>query len=86
MSIAKQIAPELPLLRRFARALSGSQKSGDAYVVSTLEALIAEPSVFPSDVAPRVGLYRVFTRLWTSVAVNRFAFRTARMHFWWAVR
>ena len=73
MSIAKEIAPHLPYLRRFARALSGSQHSGDAYVVSTLEALIADPSVFPSDCATRPGLYRVFMKLWTSVSLNNLA-------------
>ena len=70
MSIAKDIAPHLPYLRRFARALSGTQRSGDAYVASTLEALIADPSAFPSGFSPRVGLYRVFMKLWTSVSVN----------------
>ena len=70
MSIAREIAPHLPYLRRFARALSGSQQSGDAYVISTLEALIADSSAFPADLEPRVGLYRVFTRLWSSVPLN----------------
>ena len=70
MSIAKQIAPHLPYLRRFARALSGSQRSGDAYVVSTLEALIAEPAAFPEGMGPQVGLYRVFMRMWSSVSIN----------------
>ena len=43
MSISQAIAPHLPQLRRFARALTGSQKGGDAYVVETLEALVADP-------------------------------------------
>ncbi len=38
-------------LRRFARALCGSQPSGDAYVVAMLEALIADPAGFPRDIA-----------------------------------
>jgi DNA-directed RNA polymerase specialized sigma24 family protein len=70
MSVAKQVAAHLPYLRRFARALSGSQQSGDAYVVSTLEALIADPSAFPEHMGARAGLYRVFLRLWTSVSFN----------------
>jgi CheY-like chemotaxis protein/DNA-directed RNA polymerase specialized sigma24 family protein len=70
MSVAKSIAPFLPYLRRFARALSGSQTSGDAYVVATLEALVADPSSFPRDVDPKIGLYRVFLQLWSSVGVN----------------
>ena len=70
MSIAKEIAPHLPYLRRYARALSGNQQSGDAYVVSTLEALIADPSAFPTSVSPRVSLYQIFMRLWSSVSLN----------------
>ena len=70
MSIAKEIAPHLPHLRRYARALSGSQQSGDAYVVSTLEALIADPAAFPAGFSARVGLYRLFMQLWTSIPFN----------------
>jgi DNA-directed RNA polymerase specialized sigma24 family protein len=73
MSIAKEIAPHLPYLRRFARALSGTQASGDAYVVATLEALVADPASFPRDVPPKPGLYRVFLRLWSSVGLNEMA-------------
>ncbi len=70
MSVAQEIAPHLPYLRRFARTLSGSQQSGDAYVISTLEALVADPSAFPRDVPARIGLYRTFVRLWSSVPLN----------------
>ncbi|WID99496.1 response regulator [Bosea vestrisii] len=70
MSIATEIAPHLPYLRRFARALSGTQASGDAYVVATLEALIADPGTFPREFAPRIGLYRLFLQMWTSVGLN----------------
>lgn len=70
MSIAKEIAPNLPYLRRFARALSGTQPSGDAYVVAMLEALIEDPNAFPRDVNSRVGLYRTFLKLWSSVGLN----------------
>ncbi len=76
MSISQSIAPHLPHLRRFARALTGSQRSGDAYVVETLEAIVADPSSFPTaDV--RCGLYRLFLVLWGSVAVNEEADKTA---------
>ena len=64
MPIAQQIAPHLPYLRRFARALNGSHSSGDAYVVATLEALVAEPAIFPQNVPPRHGLYKIFLSLW----------------------
>lgn len=69
-TIANAILPHLPYLRRFARSLTGRQESGDAYVAAVLESLIADPASFPQDVEPRVGLYRVFARLWNSVEAN----------------
>ncbi|MCU4181399.1 response regulator [Bosea sp. BH3] len=70
MSIAKEIAPHLPYLRRFARALCGTQPSGDAYVVAMLEALVADPSSFPRGIDPRIGLYQIFLKLWSSASVE----------------
>ncbi|MGX5735451.1 response regulator [Bosea thiooxidans] len=70
MSIAKEIAPHLPYLRRFARALCGTQASGDAYVVAMLEALVADPSGFPRGIDPRIGLYQTFLKLWSSASVE----------------
>lgn len=60
------IAPHLPFLRRYARALTGSQASGDAYVRACLETLVADPSAIPDSMRPRVGLYRLFHTLWDS--------------------
>lgn len=70
MNLAEVIAPHIPYLRRFARSLTGSQTSGDAYVSATLEALIADRSIFPTDIDPKVGLYKVFCQLWKSVDIN----------------
>ena len=70
MSVSERVAPHLPYLRRFARAVTGSQSSGDAYVVSTLEALLADPSVYADTLAPRVALYRAFLKILNSVEVN----------------
>src|SRR6478752_5558827 len=64
------VAQYLPFLRRYARALTGSQASGDAYVAATLEALIADRSIIEDPRGPRVALYRLFTKIWNSVAVN----------------
>ncbi len=72
MSVSQSIAPHLPSLRRFARALSGSQESGDAYVVALLEALVENPSVFPSGLDPKIALYRIFLNIWNSVDANAF--------------
>ena len=49
MKLAANIAPHLPFLRRFSRALTGNQNSGDAYVVAVLEALIADPTKFDTE-------------------------------------
>ena len=68
MSIARQITPHLPSLRRFARLLAGSQASGDAHVAATLEALIEDPEAFPQALPPRQALYHVFLKLWSSTA------------------
>jgi len=70
MSLSTRIAPHLPFLRRFSRALTGSQASGDALVAATLETIIADMSVFPELSSDRIGLYRVFTRLFTSVGIR----------------
>ena len=56
----RQITPHLPHLRRFARALSGTQESGDSLVVSTLETLIEDDSQFQRELSPKVALYNVF--------------------------
>jgi DNA-directed RNA polymerase specialized sigma24 family protein/CheY-like chemotaxis protein len=70
MNISREIAPHLPYLRRFARSLCGSQKSGDSYVVATLEALIADTESFPASASPKVGLYRLFMASWASIPLN----------------
>jgi len=70
MSLAREIAPHLPLLRRYARALTGAQGSGDAFVAAALEAIVAEPQEFPRHLDPRVGLYQVFHRIWSSALIE----------------
>ncbi len=69
MSLAREIAPHLPLLRRYARALTGSQESGDAFVAATLEAIVANPDEFPKGDS-RVGLYQMFHRIWASANIE----------------
>jgi len=70
VSKSQIVARHLPFLRRYARALTGSQNSGDAYVTAVLEALLEDPGNLPPDDDPRVGLYRTFTKIWNSVPVN----------------
>jgi DNA-directed RNA polymerase specialized sigma24 family protein/CheY-like chemotaxis protein len=70
MSISKAISSHIPYLRRFARALTGTQAGGDAYVLATLEAVVAEPDAFAENADLRVSLYRVFLKVWESMPVN----------------
>jgi DNA-directed RNA polymerase specialized sigma24 family protein len=70
MSLSASIAPHLPFLRRFARAVSGSQASGDALVAAVLEAIIADVSIFPKASNDRIALYKIFAKLFSSVAIK----------------
>jgi DNA-directed RNA polymerase specialized sigma24 family protein/FixJ family two-component response regulator len=67
MSISNSITPHLPYLRRFARALTGSQALGDAYVVATLEAIVAEPGLIAQDRSPRLALFQSFLNTWNAL-------------------
>jgi CheY-like chemotaxis protein/DNA-directed RNA polymerase specialized sigma24 family protein len=62
------LAPHLPFLRRYGRALTGSQVTGDAFVRAALEALLAAPEELVHDNAPRVELYRLFHAVWIPLA------------------
>ena len=73
MSLGQQLAPHLPFLRRYGRALTGSQMHGDKYVLATLEAIVAAPEEFPRDVDPRLGLYRMFQAIWNSANFDEVA-------------
>ena len=70
MTLSTRIAPHLPYLRRFSRAVTGSQTSGDAYVAATLEALIADISLFPTASNDRIALYKLFSALFSTSAVQ----------------
>lgn len=69
-SLSSMIPQHLPFLRRFGRALCGDQASGDAYVASTLEALIADRSALDTSLPPRVALYKLFHSIWSSAQVD----------------
>ncbi len=66
MSLGEQIARNLPYLRRYARALTGSQATGDAFVRATLEAALADAELKASLEGGRVPLYMAFNRVWSS--------------------
>jgi CheY-like chemotaxis protein len=70
MTLSASVAPHLPYLRRFARALTGAQHSGDTYVAAVLESLIADPAILQSASTSRIALYRTLCRLWGSIPPN----------------
>jgi DNA-directed RNA polymerase specialized sigma24 family protein len=70
VSKSEAVAKYIPFLRRYARALTGTQSSGDAYVVAALEALIEDPSVLDGPRDPRLALFQLFTKIWKSVVLN----------------
>ncbi|MBO6754812.1 MAG: response regulator [Roseibium sp.] len=69
MSLSQEIAPLLPYLRRYARALAGTQQSGDAYVRACLQALVADQSIIDTSDGVKIGLYRLFHVLWNATVV-----------------
>ncbi|WP_338241316.1 response regulator [Aurantiacibacter hainanensis] len=66
MSIGAEVAAHLPFLRRYARALTGSQSTGDAFVQATLEAALADDDLADSLRGGRVPLYKAFNKVWSS--------------------
>ncbi len=64
MGLLERLAPHLPYMRRYARALTGEQSAGDAYVRAALEALAAGERSLPPLLTPRVALYHVFHTIW----------------------
>ena len=70
MSVSNDIASHIPYLRRFARALTGTRDGGDAYVLATLETLVADPSKITATAELRTALYRLFLQVWGAAPIN----------------
>ena len=70
MSLLARLAPHLPYVRRYARALTGDQITGDNYVRVALEALAAGERQLPTEMTPRVALYHVFHTIWSSTGAQ----------------
>lgn len=64
-TISDQLGVNLPYLRRFSRALTGSQTSGDTYAAAALEAILADRSVL-DDQNVKMGLFKVLYGIWAS--------------------
>lgn len=63
------IETALPFLRRYARALTGSQDEGDNIVRVVLEATLSNPELLARVSRGRVELYTVFSEIWNSAGV-----------------
>jgi DNA-directed RNA polymerase specialized sigma24 family protein len=70
MTLGEEIRGHLPYLRRYARALTGSQQHGDNFVHTTLEVIVAAPDEFHSCADTRIDLYRNFHRIWESAYID----------------
>jgi CheY-like chemotaxis protein len=70
VSKSQSVAQHVPYLRRYARALTGNQASGDSYVTATLEALVREPHLLTDAAQSKVELFKEFSEIWNSTRLN----------------
>ncbi|MEO1488035.1 MAG: response regulator [Pseudomonadota bacterium] len=70
MALGQHVAANLPFLRRYARALTGSQATGDAFVRATLEAALADEELKATLEEGRIPLYRAFNKVWSSAFLD----------------
>ena len=68
--LSKEIVKRLPYLRRYARALTGSQERGDRYIRLCLEVLVKEPHRVSTDGDIRLQLYQLFHEIWQPIAAH----------------
>ncbi|MEM7519751.1 MAG: response regulator [Pseudomonadota bacterium] len=61
----EQLGANIPYLRRFARAMTGNQQSGDQFAAATLEAILADRSVL-ENIDLKTGLFKVLYGIWAS--------------------
>ncbi|MFV3130914.1 hypothetical protein [Niveispirillum sp. KHB5.9] len=58
------IEVQLPSLRRHAEAMSGSREAAEAYVDAVMDIVTAEHGALPPASSARVGLFKLYTRLY----------------------
>jgi len=66
LDLASKVGNNLPYLRRYARALTGSQDTGDRYAAATLEAVLEDITILQASDAPKVALFHAFHLVWAS--------------------
>ena len=68
--VSDKIVENLRFLRRYARALLGSQHTGDTYVRICLEALLQEPDRIAVTDDVRLKLFHLFHDVWSRAGVH----------------
>ena len=68
--VSEKIIENLRYLRRYARALLGSQQTGDTYVRICLEDLLVEPDRISAEGDVRLQLFRLFHDVWSRTGVH----------------
>jgi hypothetical protein len=73
-SLVMLLGPQLPCLRRYAHALTGSRNSGDAFVRAVIEVVLqaedleevapVKPGSEQAGLAPKLLLFTLFHRFW----------------------
>lgn len=70
MPSTREFLDHLPYLRRYSRAITGGQLAGDHYVTATLETIASDPKTYRKSKNPKIDLFRVFSQIWNSLAIN----------------
>ncbi len=60
MNLSQEIIRHVPFLRRYARALTGTQEQGDYYVKASLDALMENPARLAANISLRLQLFSQF--------------------------
>jgi CheY-like chemotaxis protein/DNA-directed RNA polymerase specialized sigma24 family protein len=66
VDLSATVARHLPYLRRYARALTGNQTSGDQHAVAVLETIVTDPDLIAATDDPKVALFSVFHSIWST--------------------
>lgn len=64
--LSESLKGRLPQLRRFARALTGDQNTGDSLVLATLQRVTNDQSALKVASTPTIGLYQTFIQVYKS--------------------
>lgn len=62
--LADELRIEIPYLRRYARALTGSQKMGDDLAYLTLQTILEDRASLNSNTVLRVAIFQIFHQKW----------------------